>query len=182
MTGFVQEVGTGAVSGLIMAPVIGGGMRAAGKGTNKVTNKLKSKTKPAPAQKPKPGQNSNTNANTNTNNNAKPGSGQIANTNTNNNANTGSGQNANTNNNANNNNSSNPWRQPKMIKDCISIFNKYIVGQKLDPNASFKEIKAAYLKLAIKYHPDPNNTINDNIIKEINSAYNQLKKLFRKRP
>ncbi len=41
--GFAKEVGTGTLGGLIMAPIIGGGMRLAGKGVGKLTGKLERK-------------------------------------------------------------------------------------------------------------------------------------------
>ena len=44
------------------------------------------------------------------------------------------------------------------------------------PNASFAEIKAAYRKLALQYHPDKNaeDTAAEQVFKEINEAYTVL--------
>src|SRR3954451_12293277 len=46
----------------------------------------------------------------------------------------------------------------------------------VSPQATQQEIKAAYRKLAFKYHPDRNkgDTITEAILKEINEAYSVL--------
>ncbi|MBR1617253.1 hypothetical protein IJ670_03795, partial [bacterium] len=41
--GFIQEVGAGTLGGLIMAPIVGGGMRVLGNGVGKLTGKLETK-------------------------------------------------------------------------------------------------------------------------------------------
>ena len=43
LEGFMTEVGTGTIGGLILSPVIGGGMRVLGNGVGKITGKLQNK-------------------------------------------------------------------------------------------------------------------------------------------
>ena len=43
LKGFAQEVATGAIGGLVLSPIIGGGMRVVGNGLGKVTGKLETK-------------------------------------------------------------------------------------------------------------------------------------------
>ena len=47
----------------------------------------------------------------------------------------------------------------------------------MDPSATAQDIKTAYHKLAMKYHPDrnPNNTTAEETFKQINAAYEVLK-------
>lgn len=47
----------------------------------------------------------------------------------------------------------------------------------VDPSATAQDIKTAYHKLAMKYHPDrnPNNTTAEETFKQINAAYEVLK-------
>ena len=45
----------------------------------------------------------------------------------------------------------------------------------VDPSASDKELKVAYLKAAKKYHPDVYKGINRDHFKKINEAFTTLK-------
>ena len=67
-------------------------------------------------------------------------------------------------------------------ESAIDVLNKYLDGNKLSPDSSPEEIKAAYRKLALKYHPDKcvqngeNPEVNKEIFQEIGNAYDALKK------
>ena len=65
---------------------------------------------------------------------------------------------------------------------AIDTFNKYIEGKKLTQDSSAAEIKAAYRKLALKYHPDKciqskeDPQLYTKIFQEIGNAYEALTK------
>lgn len=46
---------------------------------------------------------------------------------------------------------------------------------KISPNATYEEIKIAYRKMAMEYHPDVNQDANDEMMYKINEAYKVLK-------
>lgn len=63
------------------------------------------------------------------------------------------------------------------------MFNKYYEVLDIAPTASDEEIKKAYRKLAIKYHPDKNNEPNAaEKFKEISEAYQILTNKSTQRP
>lgn len=74
--------------------------------------------------------------------------------------------------------------------DYISIKNMFIPGTdsaykilEIDPEASDDEVKTAYRKMAMKYHPDKVSHLGDDFkktaeekFKKVNEAYNKIKK------
>jgi len=73
-----------------------------------------------------------------------------------------------------------PYTAPEEISE-----EKYYAILGLAPGADFSEIKAAYRKLSMKYHPDKVGHLGDEFkkvaeekMKEINNAYDYLKKKF----
>ncbi len=66
--------------------------------------------------------------------------------------------------------------------DDISIVNTYqaLKMLKVDSESSFEEVKVAYRKLALEYHPDKNtNEQEGNQFKKVTEAYNLIKKQYK---
>jgi len=72
-----------------------------------------------------------------------------------------------------------------MRQTAVNMEQQYYEVLGLQPDASFEEIKKAYRKLSMKYHPDKVGHLGDEFkgvaeekMKEINAAYQYLKKKF----
>jgi len=62
-----------------------------------------------------------------------------------------------------------------------STKNQYLKTLGLDPNKSysFKEIKRAYRKQSIKWHPDKHQTKGEEVVKEMNKKFKVINEAFK---
>ncbi|MCJ7603327.1 MAG: DnaJ domain-containing protein [Desulfobulbaceae bacterium] len=72
-----------------------------------------------------------------------------------------------------------------MRQSAVNVEQQYYEILGLQPDASFEEIKKAYRKLSMRYHPDKVVHLGEEFkgvaeekMKEINAAYQYLKKKF----